>query len=217
MNDTKSGIYKIINTINSKIYIDSAVNLKTRKINHFNKLKSGNHDNIHLQRAFNKYGEENFIFEKIELVQDKNMLINREQYWIDFYGIKNIYNMCPVAGSTLGKKFSEETKIKIGKTSKGRKFSEESKQKRSRRVKNLIKEGKIKGLFTTERMAGGKNPAARKVICLETEEIFETTKSAGEKYKISRQAIGKNCGGHTKICAGLHWMYLEDYIKEQNK
>ena len=63
----------------------------------------------------------------------------------------------------------------------------------------------------------GNKPAARKVICLETKEIFETTKAAGEKYSISRQAIGKNCGGYTKICAGLHWMYLEDYNKEKIK
>lgn len=214
---SNSGIYKIINIKNGKFYIGSAVNFEKRKRNHFNLLKRNVHDNTHLQRAYNKYGREYFIFEIIECVKDKNILIEREQYWIDFYGIKNIYNICPVAGNTFGRRHSEETKKKIGIKSIGRKFDTESKNIQSLKAKERIKNGIIKGLFTTERMAGGKNPAARKVICLETKEIFETTKSAGEKYKISRQAIGKNCGGHTKICAGLHWMYLEDYIKEQNK
>lgn len=214
---SNSGIYKIINIKNGKFYIGSAVNFEKRKRNHFNLLKRNVHDNIHLQRAYNKYGSEYFIFEIIECVEDKNILIEREQYWIDFYGIKNIYNICSVAGNTFGRRHSEKTKKKIGIKSIGRKFDTESKNIQSLKAKERIKNGTIKGLFTTERMAGGKNPAARKVICLETKEIFETTKAAGEKYSISRQAIGKNCGGYTKICAGLHWMYLEDYNKEKIK
>jgi hypothetical protein len=36
-----------------------------------------------LQNAWNKYGEDNFYFSVLELVPDKDKLIEREQYWID--------------------------------------------------------------------------------------------------------------------------------------
>jgi group I intron endonuclease len=39
------------------------------------------------------------------------------------------YNICLIAGSTLGRQHSEESKIKIGNASRGRKHSEETKNK----------------------------------------------------------------------------------------
>ena len=104
-----TGIYKIINIINNKIYIGSSVNLYKRKKEHFNKLKKNIHKNIHLQSSYNKYGEENFIFEIIEYIEDKYLLIGREQYWINefkSYNRDNGYNICKIAGNTLGYKFT---------------------------------------------------------------------------------------------------------------
>lgn len=57
-----SGVYNIINKINGDLYIGSSNQLNTRKTTHFRNLRNGkNHCKI-LQRAFNKYGEENFEF-----------------------------------------------------------------------------------------------------------------------------------------------------------
>jgi len=50
------GIYKITCTANKRIYIGSAVNLLKRKRDHFNTLRRNNHCNLHMQRAWNKYG-----------------------------------------------------------------------------------------------------------------------------------------------------------------
>ena len=41
--------------------------------------KNNKHGNKHLQRSYNKYGEENFVFEVLEFVEDKNNLLEREQ------------------------------------------------------------------------------------------------------------------------------------------
>lgn len=77
-----SGIYKITCTVNKRIYIGSAVNLRDRKRQHFNELRQNKHYNHYLQRAWNKYGESVFTFEVLELVLSMS-LTAREQYWLN--------------------------------------------------------------------------------------------------------------------------------------
>src|ERR1700726_4028557 len=77
-----SGIYRIVNTLNGKFYIGSAVNLRIRRKNHFVTLRNNAHKNPYLQRAFNKHGEQAFTFEVIELVLVP-FLIEREQHWFE--------------------------------------------------------------------------------------------------------------------------------------
>lgn len=132
----RPGIYKIVNTINGKIYIGSAVNLKRRKYIHFLLLQKKEHCNIILQSAFDKYGIDSFSFEVLEFVDDKCQLIQREQFYLNTYKPykkKNGYNISPTAGSTLGVPSkskgvprSEATKLKISIANIGRTNSKES-------------------------------------------------------------------------------------------
>jgi group I intron endonuclease len=110
-----SGIYAITNLVNNKVYVGSAISLSNRKATHFYKLRNNAHGNPHLQNAFNKYKEENFVFEVLEIVDNCSILINIEQKYIDEYKNKNIklYNICIVAGSTFGKQHTSETKRKM--------------------------------------------------------------------------------------------------------
>lgn len=78
------GIYGIINIKNNKIYIGSSKNIYSRWQQHKNTLKRNKHHSQHLQLSWNKYGEENFIFEIIEKCSEENLLI-KEQYYIDLY------------------------------------------------------------------------------------------------------------------------------------
>lgn len=122
----KSGIYKIICKPTGKIYIGSAVNLGKRKSSHFETLTKGTHKNKHLQSAFKKYGISNFVFEIIEIVEDKKLLITREQHWItqnSCFDNKIGFNICPVAGSSLGVRHSEETRKKRSLLNIGNKFN----------------------------------------------------------------------------------------------
>ena len=124
--DYKIGIYKITNLVNGKIYIGSSINITNRFKSHLKLLKSKIHHSNHLQNAFNEYGIDNFEFERIENVKDKNKLLEREQYYLDtlLYAQEYIkdkdsrflelgYNINPIAGSHLGSKRSEETKKKM--------------------------------------------------------------------------------------------------------
>lgn len=118
----QSGIYVIINNVNGKFYIGSAVNLHRRRITHFSGLRLNKSRNPHLQNAFNKYGEESFIFLVVEHVE-RSQLIEREQFWLDLLNVVNPekgYNICPIAGSSLGKVFTEEHKRKLSEAQRRR-------------------------------------------------------------------------------------------------
>lgn len=118
----QSGIYLIKCLINGKIYVGSAVNLKKRQYEHKCRLRRSEHHNEYLQRAWCKYGEENFQFETIEFC-NKDQLIEREQFWIDWLKATDEnkgYNLCKIGRSALGRKHSPETieKIRLGNLGK---------------------------------------------------------------------------------------------------
>jgi group I intron endonuclease len=64
--NTITGIYKIVNIKNGKMYIGSSKNIKRRWSVHKSALKNNNHHSVYLQRAWNKYGKENFVYEVIK-------------------------------------------------------------------------------------------------------------------------------------------------------
>ena len=78
----RAGIYCIINTVNQKKYVGSSKNLQMRLMQHRSRLRKNVHDNIKLQRSWNKYGEANFQFYILEFCEEEQ-LSNREQFYID--------------------------------------------------------------------------------------------------------------------------------------
>ena len=49
-----SGIYKITNLLNGKVYVGQSQNVFERKIQHFTALRNGNHENREMQKDWNK-------------------------------------------------------------------------------------------------------------------------------------------------------------------
>lgn len=129
----KSVIYKILNVVTNKFYVGSAVDFKNRCRIHRHHLNKNTHHSHYLQNSWNKYGEQNFEFQILEIIDDKTKLVEIEQYYIDT--LKPNYNIAPIAGSRFGIKASEETRKKISACQIGRKQSEESKIKRSLALK----------------------------------------------------------------------------------
>jgi group I intron endonuclease len=76
------GIYRIKNLKNKKCYYGSSKNIKKRWRTHLNDLKNGKHHNTHLQRSWDKYGEDNFVFELVEEC-DETILLELEQKYLD--------------------------------------------------------------------------------------------------------------------------------------
>jgi group I intron endonuclease len=114
-----SGIYKIENYTNDKIYIGSSVNMSKRIFyEHLNSLRKGTHHSIVLQRHYNKYGRDDLFFTVVEIVprlirsntrtQFGIRLKEREQHYLNI--LKPEFNMSKTAmsGFEIGKPHSEE-------------------------------------------------------------------------------------------------------------
>ena len=124
-------IYKIKNIVNGKVYIGQTTNISKRIKEHKNDLRNNNHHNIYLQRAWNKYGENSFVFEIIDEADEKYTLDALESFWISAYGgyqSKAVYNAKD--GGANGAP-TKETKCKISTALTGRKASEETREKLS--------------------------------------------------------------------------------------
>ncbi|MBA4547717.1 GIY-YIG nuclease family protein [Thermoactinomyces intermedius] len=114
-----AGIYLIKNNITNKIYVGSSANIERRWKEHKKSLNAGTHHSPHLQASWDKYGKEAFSFSIIEVVDDVNNLIDREQFWLDElkpYKEDIGYNILPNAYSRRGVPLSEEAKQKMIET-----------------------------------------------------------------------------------------------------
>lgn len=114
----KSGIYRIRCLSNKKLYIGSAVDLYNRCCCHIKELDGMYHHSIKLQRAWNKYGKVNFIFEIVEECNAAKC-IEREQHYLDTILFASAgdsrfdklgYNICRIAGNSLGYRHTEKTR-----------------------------------------------------------------------------------------------------------
>lgn len=125
------GIYCIENLIDGKKYIGQSKNIKRRFICHLSNLRKNKHGNIHLQRAWNKYEENSFKFDVIELCE-LNLLNEREIFYINYHRkFGRIYNL--KEGGNQGAGHSKETKLKISR----------SRQKLSQQVIDNMREAQM--------------------------------------------------------------------------
>ena len=227
------GIYKITNKINNKIYIGQSNDLKRRKNEH----RCIEHEtNKSLKKAYIKYGLENFGFEVLEecKLQELN---DKEKYWIEllkpqynrtsggdgspnhkvseetrkllkqkgkeFWNNLNeetkqkIINQ-NLKGPAIGHKVSKETRKKLREANLGKVQSKETIEKRKQTIINKKKNGYIQT---------NKNHR-KKVICIETGEIFNSLKDAQDKYNLS--TLCRHLKGKYKTCKGKHYKYYQE-------
>lgn len=84
-------LYEIKNIINNKRYIGRTCNPDIRKKRHFRELEKNKHHCIFLQRAFNKYGKENFIF---NIIDTRNTLKEIQELELSYINDNsNLYNV----------------------------------------------------------------------------------------------------------------------------
>lgn len=150
----KCGIYKIINTINGKIYVGKSKNIYNRIVGHRNCLRNKSKDeNIHLINAWYKYGEDAFIYEVIEELEfNEDLLREREDYWIVKLDATNKeigYNLR--RDSSTGCIVTEETRRRLSESNSGEgnpnfgnKWTDEQKERMSKIKKEQYRTGQVK-------------------------------------------------------------------------
>lgn len=205
-----SGIYRIRNIINSKVYIGSAVNIYNRYCEHLGDLNSNKHHSKRLQNSWNKHKEENFEFDILELCS-KESLIEKEQYYIDMYQSFDKtkgYNICKIAGNSLNYKHTTESIEKM------REFGK----------KKVINPKAIEAMQKAN--IGKKKPEAAKLmskifskpviqLSLHGEFIAEWTSMTNANISLNipkgDSNISKCTNGKCKSARGFIWVKKEDY------
>lgn len=151
-----SAIYAIVNQVTRDMYVGSAVAVNRRWNAHRCNLRAGKHHCLHLQNAHAKYGDSAFDWEIIEFVEDKQKLIDREQFWINFF--QPAYNKRAIANSCFGVKRSEESRLRMSLAQLGRKQSAETKAKRSAALKGKPRSAEVRAKISAAHI--GMRPSA---------------------------------------------------------
>ena len=204
-------IYKIINKINGKVYIGQTVRTFEERM--------GEHKRKHgkgVDQAIDKYGENNFTYEIIDYADSLEALNELEIYYIQYFDclVPNGYNLCLGGGNTKGYHHTEESKELMSKKHKGthigvnnnfygKTHSNEQKAKWSKERKGRDMSKAIEASAKVNR---------KKVINLDTLQVFDSCKEAAEYLGIAPTHISKCCRGKQKKCKGYRFMYYEQYM-----
>lgn len=123
-----SGVYRILNIFNGRLYVGSAVDVDRRWRWHHAALGRGDHHCVKLQIDWMEFGAEAFLFEILETTgRDRASLIVREQFWIDeFLARGEIYNSSPRAYSNAGIRHTERSRQRMSAAHLGNRRSLEA-------------------------------------------------------------------------------------------
>lgn len=116
------GIYQIRNITNGSVYVGSAKNIVYRWTIHRRQLTDGKHHSRYLQRAWNRYGPQAFVFEVVEECQVDELLV-REQFYIDertVYPRRMTYNVNPSSKTRLGARVNAASRKRMSESGKKR-------------------------------------------------------------------------------------------------
>ena len=146
-----------------------------------------------LNNAIQKYGAENFSRLILEECDSREELNQRDIFWINYYNAVNSKDFYNIAyggdGGNTTSNYTKEEKFEIYQKANA---------------------GKNKG---------SKNAFAKKVICLNTMEVFDTIEDAGRKYNISPTKISGCCkkkkhyysaGTHSETNERLTWEFYQE-------
>ena len=181
-------VYRFTSDI-SRIYIGSAINIAQRFTQHRYRCSIYKGNNSKFYNLVQKYGWNNIeygILEKLsakhtEILINKNILLDREQYYLDKYSPS--LNTNKIAGSVLGYKHTEENKLKFSSNHIGKSYK-----------RTLT--GKPRPLVTKETINKLKLRSRGAVTCIYDKNNvlvreFNTVKSAANFCGLSPSSVSK--------------------------
>jgi group I intron endonuclease len=194
-------VYKATNTKTGMIYIGQTWRaLRVRILEH---IKPSNSGKTHFAKALAKYGIDAFDWETVFESDDKDSLDVVEKNFIEKYSNEMpgiLYNIAS----------GGQNNVNIWHMPGHREF-----------IANAQRMA-----WTEERkreFATTKNPSARKIMCLETGEVFNCAMDAVRKYNISAASISMCCHAHDtkkynrQTAGDKHWIFYERDLSENER
>lgn len=117
-----------------------------------------------------------------------------------------------MSSSHKGRIVTEETRNKLSKALTGIKRTEEQKENISKMLFEKWKNDEYRQMMV-EAHSGANSHKAKKILCVETGEVFECIKYACEKYHLHSSAISNVCRGKLKTTGGYHWRYYDGGVE----
>ena len=185
------GIYAIRNTKDGKVYVGQSKSLKHRKNCHLYDLKNKRHSNRHLQEAYNQ-SPNDFAFEILAFCDEQELDAMERHYIEKLKAADRDHGYNIDLGGSGSERISNEHKAAIAKSKIGN---------RSMCGISLSDDWK--------RHLSESQPHKRKIMCVETGEVYDSAFDAARETGLGRSHIVSCCTGQRKTCGGLHWEYYE--------
>ena len=193
-------VYIHINKINKKVYVGITKQIPENRWAN----GKGYKDSPRFWNAICKYGWDNFehkiLYSNLtqkEACAYESLLINKYNSNNAKYG----YNL--TSGGEKHYIFTDEVREKLSQQKIGEKNPMFGTHKTKEQKK---KQSKL--------MSGGKNPAAKKVLCIETNQIYDCCRDAAEAIGKNRIQGGKSIArcakGDRNKAYNYHWRYIDD-------
>lgn len=186
-------IYKVTNIKNGKFYIGmTEQTLEKRKNWH---IKDAQRKVGYFHNSLKLYGFENFIWEEIDTAETREELSKKEIFYIkELKAMDKNYGYNNHKGGDGGAQTHPDVLKKISKSLKGKMAGD----------KNPMY-GKPRSIETRKKISEAHK---KKVICIETNIIYESGIAAEKATKIDNGDISKCCRGKKNIAGGFHWQYF---------
>lgn len=216
-----SGIYKIHNLINNKLYIGQSVNIRQRWMTHKQCLRNRKHENTYLQQSWDKYGEDAFEFKVLEYCSI-DQLDERECYYINLFHTTERdygYNL-KSGGQNGGSKWTTELRQKHSEKFMGHDVSDITRERI--KINHADVSGANNPMYGKRRSDAVKaavskantgRESARKcripVFCVELNKIWVDAAAAAKELGLKSDTILKVCREERKTHGGYHWEFAQ--------
>ena len=202
-------IYLHRNKINNKCYVGQTSQALSQR---WGSQGQGYKRQEYFYNAILKYGWENFEHIILEENVEEEIVDDRECYWGEYYQslAPNGYNL--YLGNQSKRVKSEEQFKKYSEIFKEKWKDDEYRNRvvegRKRMWKEASEECKQKMLNNLDKTGKGAKAKMKRVLCIELNKIYESTREAERQTGVGHANISQVCNGKRKTAGGYHWKFV---------